>query len=128
MTICLTGYARTGREIIAENGFKASVAPMLSTEWSQTPAISSESFDPAIAACTLHVPVGCADEYWENGWDKFARIVDDIITEGISTVMEDADSRIVRYSITGQPIRETRPNQIYIERDWRGNSRKIIAK
>lgn len=94
----------------------------------KTPAISSESFDPAIAACTLHVPVGCADEYWENGWDKFARIVDDIITEGISTVMEDADSRIVRYSITGQPIRETHPNQIYIEKDWRGNSRKIIAK
>ena len=87
---------------------------------------SSQPLQQPILPAFLH---SCsADEYWENGWDKFARIVDDIITEGISTVMDDADSRIVRYSITGQPIRETHPNQIYIERDWRGNSRKIIAK
>ena len=35
MTLCLTCYARTGKEIIAENGFKPSVEPLLSTQWSQ---------------------------------------------------------------------------------------------
>ena len=94
----------------------------------ETPTLSSETFDPAIAACTLHVPVGRADEYLENGWDKFATIVDDIITEAISTVKEDCCSGIVRYSITGQPVKETRPNQIYIEKDWQGKSRKILVK
>lgn len=95
----------------------------------QAPTIDSDSFDKGISACTLHIPVGCADEYRRKGWDQFARIVDDIITERVSSVIEDAGSNnTVRYSITGQRVGETRPNQIYLERDRRGKSRIIIAK
>ena len=96
---------------------------------SQAPAIDSDSFDPSIATSTLHVPIGCKDEYRQKNWDMFATIVDDIITEGISTVIEDAGSNnTMRYSITGQQVMDIRPNQIYIEKDWQGKSRKIIVK
>ena len=95
---------------------------------SQAPAIESDSFDPSISACTLHVPKGCIDEYRQKHWDVFATIVDDIITEGVRTVMEASGNSFVRYSITGQRIMEALPNQFYIERDQHGESRKALKK
>ena len=95
---------------------------------SQAPAIEGDSFDPSISACTLHVPKGCIDEYRQKHWDVFATIVDDIITEGVRTVMEASGNSFVRYSITGQRIMEALPNQFYIERDRHGKSRKALKK
>ena len=72
MTICLTGYARTGREIIAENGFKASVAPMLSTEWSQDggensmlPYLDSDGSEQAVTGCGA-TALGQVLKFWEQ--------------------------------------------------------------
>ena len=68
------------------------------------------------------------DEYRQKHWDVFATIVDDIITEGVRTVMEDSGNSSVRYSITGQRIMEALPNHFYIERDQHRKSRKALKK
>ena len=42
------------------------------------PAFSGSPFDASSSGATLHVPVGCINEYQQKGWTMFANIVDDI--------------------------------------------------
>ena len=55
---CIATYAKTGRELIAVNGFKPSVAPLLSTHWSQNggensmlPWLYGEGSQRAVTGC-----------------------------------------------------------------------------
>ena len=51
-------YAKSGKELIAENGFKPSVAPLLKTHWSQNggensmlPCLYGEGSQRAVTGC-----------------------------------------------------------------------------
>lgn len=58
MALYLTANAKTGKEIIAENGFRPKVEPMLVTKWSQDggensmlPCLYGEGSERAVTGC-----------------------------------------------------------------------------
>ena len=100
----------------------STTAPSLSSD------MDSYAFYPECTTCTLHVPAGCVAEYTQKNWDKFATIVDDIVTEGINTVSNAVESEGEIYSVDGVQVRKPLPNHIYIIKNKEGNSKKFIAK
>ena len=100
----------------------STTAPSLSSD------MDSYAFYPECATCTLHVPAGCVTEYTQKNWDKFAKIVDDIVTEGINSVsgLVESDGKI--YSVDGLQVSKPLPNHIYIIKDRNGNSKKYVER
>lgn len=100
----------------------STTAPSLSSD------MDSYAFYPECATCTLHVPAGCVTEYTQKNWDKFAKIVDDIVTEGINSVsgLVESDGKI--YSVDGLQVSKPLPNHIYIIKDKNGNSKKYVER
>ncbi len=100
----------------------STTAPSLSSD------MDSYAFYPECATCTLHVPAGCVTEYTQKNWDKFAKIVDDIVTEGINSVSGLVESDGIIYSVDGLQVSKPLPNHIYIIKDKNGNSKKYIER
>ena len=78
-----------------------------------------------ILQCVIHVPHGCKEEYANNGWDKFAAIVDDCeadltSVEGVSDINKTEDTGY--YSLQGVKI-EHLTKGIYIK-----NGKKVVVK
>lgn len=82
LTMCVIAQAKTGKELISENGLRSSVEPMLTTHWSQDggensllPIVSSDG--------TTHAKTGCGAtamaqimRYWKypahgTGWNYY---------------------------------------------------------
>ena len=100
----------------------STTAPSLSSD------MDSYAFYPECATCTLHVPAGCVTEYTQKNWDKFAKIVDDIVTEGINSVSGLVESEGKIYSVDGLQVSKPLPNHIYIIKDRNGNSKKYVER
>ena len=100
----------------------STTAPSLSSD------MDSYAFYPECATCTLHVPAGCVTEYTQKNWDKFAKIVDDIVTDGINSVSGLVESEGKIYSVDGLQVSKPLPNHIYIIKDRNGNSKKYVER
>ena len=95
----------------------------------EAPTLGGSAFYPESSSCVLHVPEGRADEYRQNGWDIFAKIVDDIKSETSGAEVVVAAKQVVGiYTIDGLPVVSPQPNRIYIYKYDDGTAERKVCR
>lgn len=92
------------------------------------PSIRENSFEEARLECNIHVPVGSIQNYLNEGWDIFYKIIEDIGDNSVNTI-EGSHSAIVGvYTLSGIPLQHVSQPGAFIVTYADGTSRKCYLR